>query len=99
MESGKIGRRKVRPNALAMLFEPMYIITGYSIHLSNRGANMSMSRWGSPSLRASVRHDFMAVLTSVIMLSALSDESIYSPAYANRILRSDSLVERFINRL
>ena len=76
MESGKIGRRKVRPNALAMLFEPMYIITGYSIHLSNRGANMSMSRWESPSLRASVRHDFMAVFTSAMMLSALSDESM-----------------------
>ena len=77
----------------------MYIITGYSIHLSNLGANMSMSRWGSPSLRASVRHDFMAVFTSVIMLLALSDESIYSPADANRASRLDSLVERLISRL
>ncbi|MFH4263557.1 hypothetical protein WAJ43_22200, partial [Acinetobacter baumannii] len=80
MESGKIGICKVHPNALAMLFEPIYIMTGYSIHLSNLGANMSMSRCGSPSLWASARHDFMAVFTSVIMLSALSDESIYSPA-------------------
>lgn len=77
----------------------MHDITDYSIHLSNRGANMSMSRCGSPSLWASARHDFMAVFTSVIMLSALSDESIYSPADANRILMSDSLVERIISRL
>lgn len=49
---------------------------GYSIHLSNLGANMSMSRWGSPSLRASVRQDFMADFTSSIMLLAFSAESI-----------------------
>mgnify|MGYP007099287773 CR=1 FL=1 len=77
----------------------MHDITDYSIHLSNRGANISMSRCGNPSLRASICHDFMAVFTSVIMLLALSDESIYSPADANRILRSASLVERFISRL
>ena len=48
----------------------------YSIHLSNRGANKSMSRWGSPSLRASLRHDFMDVFISVIMLLAFSVESM-----------------------
>ena len=67
--------------------------------MSNRGANMSMSRWSRPSLRASVRHDFMVVFTSVIMRLAFSVESMYSPADANRILRLDSLVERLISRL
>ena len=60
---------------------------------------MSMSRWGSPSLRASVRHDFMADFTLLIIHLALSAESIYSPADVSRILRSDSLVDRFISRL
>lgn len=80
-------------------FEPICYNIAYSSHLSNRGANMSMSRWGSPSLRASVRQDFMADSTSLMMLLAFTVESIYSPADVSRILRSDSLVDRFISRL
>ena len=41
----------------------------------------------------------MADFTSFIIHLALSAESIYSPADANRILRSDSLVERFTSLL
>ena len=45
-------------------------------HLSKRGANMSMSLCGSPSLRASLRHDFIDDFISSMMVLAVSVDNI-----------------------
>ena len=71
----------------------------YFIHLLIRGANVSMSRWGRPSRRASLCHAFMAFFISLMIATAFSCESIYSDDDSKRTFKSDSLDDRLIRRL